>query len=43
LFLDDKIDINERKEVEYYKMIFGYNDDEIQRIVTEVKEDKKMD
>jgi hypothetical protein len=41
LFLDDKIDINERKEVEYYKIIFGYNDDEIQRIVSKVNEDKK--
>ncbi len=40
LLLDDKVDATERKEVEYYREIFGYSEDEVLKIETKVKADK---
>lgn len=40
LLLDDKIDISERKEIEYYQQIFGYSIDDISTIERRVIEDK---
>lgn len=41
LLLDDVIDINERKEIEFYKSIFGWSDNEIHTIMDRVIDDKK--
>lgn len=40
LFLDDEIDNEETKEVEYYKDIFGYNDAEINELRKRVWDEK---
>ena len=41
LMLDDNINISERKEIEYYRDIFGYSDDELSQIEEKVREDKQ--
>ena len=41
LLLDDNIDITERKELEFYKKIFGYSEAEIFQIELKVRQDKQ--
>lgn len=41
LLLDDQIDISERKEIEFYKKIFGYSENEIFTIKIKVRTEKQ--
>lgn len=41
LLLDDDIDNQEHQEIDYYKEVFGYSEDEIIDIEIRVREDKK--
>lgn len=41
LLLDDTIDITEKQELEYYKEIFGYSEEEIVQLAKKVSYDKK--
>jgi len=41
LLLDDDIDNQEHQEIDYYKEVFGYSEDEIINLEIKVREDKK--
>ena len=41
LLLDDRIDTSERKEIEYYRQIFGYSIEELELIERRVIDDKR--